>query len=158
VARARELSLDCDQPLRLAAARAVTVRTEEVLEHAGGGVLDLDEPERVHDLRVATRRLRAALEVFEPCFPAKGRRRALKHLKALADRLGERRDRDVQIEFLEGFAEEAPEEDRAALATLIEELGFERRRANEALERFVSEERLERLHRCVSELTTVASR
>ena len=33
-------------------------------------VLDVADIERVHDMRVATRRLRAALEVFEPCFPA----------------------------------------------------------------------------------------
>ena len=55
-------------------------------------------------MRVATRRLRAALEVFEPCFPRKRHRKALKRVKALADALGERRDRDVAIEFLERFA------------------------------------------------------
>ena len=46
----------------------IEVRAGEVFEHADG-VLDLDEIEPVHDMRVATRRLRAALEVFEPCFP-----------------------------------------------------------------------------------------
>ena len=34
-----------------------------------GAVLDVSDIERVHDMRVATRRLRAALEVFRPCFP-----------------------------------------------------------------------------------------
>ena len=33
------------------------------------GVLDVGDIERVHDMRVATRRLRAALEIFGPCFP-----------------------------------------------------------------------------------------
>ena len=66
-------------------------------------MLDLDDVERVHDMRVATRRLRAALEVFEPCFPRKRHRKALKKVKALADALGERRDRDVEIELLEGL-------------------------------------------------------
>ena len=66
-------------------------------------MLDLDDIERVHDMRVATRRLRAALEVFEPCFPRKRYREALKRVKALADALGERRDRDVAIEFLAGL-------------------------------------------------------
>ena len=70
-------------------------------------MLDLDDVERVHDMRVATRRLRAALEIFEPCFPRKRHRKALKQVKALADALGERRDRDVAIELLEGFAGEA---------------------------------------------------
>lgn len=157
MARARELSLDCDQPLRLAAARAVAVRTEEVIERSAG-VLDLDDPEPVHDMRVATRRLRAALEIFAPCFPAKAHRRELKRVKALADALGERRDRDVQIEFLEGFAREAPAEDRAGLAALLEELREERHTANLALEGLIREERLSELRRCVSELTAMAAR
>ena len=48
-------------------------------------MLDIDDPERVHDMRVATRRLRAAMEVFEPCFPRKRFRKALREVKALAD-------------------------------------------------------------------------
>ena len=71
-----------------------TVRAEEVFEHSDG-VLDSGEIDRLHDMRVATRRLRAAMEVFEPCFPRKRFRKALKDVKALADALGERRDRDV---------------------------------------------------------------
>ena len=86
-----------------AAARSVKVRAKEVFEHSDG-VLDLDDVERVHDMRVATRRLRAALEVFEPCFPRKRHRKALKKVKALADALGERRDADVEIEMLEDLA------------------------------------------------------
>ena len=51
-------------------------------------------------MRVATRRLRAALEIFEPCFPAKPYDQALGEVKRLADALGERRDRDVAIAAL----------------------------------------------------------
>ena len=64
-------------------------------------VLDIGDIERVHDMRVATRRLRAALEVFEPCFPKKRLSAALSEVKALADALGERRDRDVTIAALD---------------------------------------------------------
>ena len=49
-------------------------------------------------MRVATRRLRAAIEVFWPCFPPKQGKRILAEVKALADALGERRDRDVAID------------------------------------------------------------
>ena len=76
----------------------------ELIEHADG-VLDTTDIERVHDMRVATRRLRAALEVFEPCFPRKRFKAALREVKALADALGERRDRDVTIAALDAFAE-----------------------------------------------------
>ena len=106
MARAREIpDLDCDAPFAEAAARVIAIRAEELFEHSRG-VLDIGDIERVHDMRVATRRLRAAMEIFEPCFPAKRWRRALKRVKALADALGERRDRDVAIEFLGGFTGE----------------------------------------------------
>lgn len=135
----------------------IGVRAAEVFEHSHG-VLAVDEVERVHDMRVATRRLRASLEVFEPCFPAKRHRKALKRVKALADALGERRDRDVAIEFLEGFAEEAPEGDRPALAALIENLRDEQRRANEELAPFVTEKKLKKLRRRLRKLVGSAKR
>ena len=146
---------DCEEPFGRAAARVVEVRAAEVFEHAEG-VLDTEDIERVHDMRVATRRLRAALEVFEPCFPAKPHRKALKRVKALADALGERRDRDVSIEFLEGFAAEAPEADRTAVAALIERLRGEQGEANEALAPFVAPRRLKKLRRRLRKLVRAA--
>lgn len=53
-------------------------------------MLDVDDVERVHDVRVATRRLRAALEIFAPSFPRSVHRGVLHDAKALADVLGER--------------------------------------------------------------------
>ena len=61
--------LSADDSYAEAAAKIVSVRAAELTEHAPG-VLDTGDIERVHDMRVATRRLRAALEIFEPCFPA----------------------------------------------------------------------------------------
>ena len=156
MARAREVELDCDEPFALAAARVVEVRAAEVFEHSRG-VLDLGQIERLHDMRVATRRLRAAMEVFEPCFPRKRHRKALKRVKALADELGERRDRDVSIEFLAGFAGELPEVDRGALETLVESLREEQRVANEELASFVKRKRLKKLRRRLEKLVEAAS-
>jgi CHAD domain-containing protein len=155
VARARDLELECEAPFALAAARAVEVRAAEVFEHAGG-VLDLEDVERVHDMRVATRRLRAALEVFEPCFPAKRHRKALKRVKALADALGERRDPDVELELLESCVGEIAEEDREALAELIGGLEERQRSANEALAPFVARKRLKKLRKRLDRLVEEA--
>ncbi len=156
MARAREVSgFDCDEPFGRAAARVIEVRAAEVFEHAEG-VLDTADIERLHDMRVATRRLRAALEVFEPCFPAKRHRKALKRVKALSDALGERRDRDVSIEFLGGFAGEAPDADRPALAELIERLRDEQRQANDELAPFITPKRLRKLRRRLRDLTKAA--
>jgi CHAD domain-containing protein len=142
VARARAIGdLAAEQPYGEAAARAVEVRTAELAEHSGG-VLDVTDIERVHDLRVASRRLRAALEAFEACFPAPLWRSMLREVKQLADALGERRDRDVAIAALERFAEGMPVADRAGVASLVAELRREQAEANETLAPLVSEDRL----------------
>jgi CHAD domain-containing protein len=156
VARAREVpGFDCDESFAAAAARVVRVRAAEIFAHADG-VLDAGEIERLHDMRVATRRLRAALEVFEACFPRKRFRKSLKRVKALADALGERRDRDVEIEFLTEFAAQAPAADRVALATRIEVLREEQREANEDLAPFLDEGRLRKLRRRLERLAAEA--
>jgi CHAD domain-containing protein len=147
VARARDVpGFDCEESFSASAKRVVAVRAAEVFEHSDG-VLDMEEIEALHDMRVATRRLRAALEVFAPCFPAKRHRKALKRVKKLADALGERRDRDVAIEFLSGFAGDAPESDRAAVEALIQRLRDEQQRANEELVPYVAPKRLKKLRR-----------
>lgn len=127
------------------------MRSAEVFEQAHG-VLDHTDPERVHDMRVATRRLRAALEVFEPCFSAKRRRKALKRVKALADALGARRDADVQIELLEGLVAEVDGQDGEAVERLLERMRSEQRAANEDLEAFVTAKRLKKLCRRLKKL------
>lgn len=152
MARAREVpGFDCDEPFELAAARVIEVRADEVFEHSRA-VLDLDDIEPVHDMRVATRRLRTALEIFEPCFPRKRFRETLEQVKDLADVLGERRDRDVAIESLEGFAAEAAPADRKRLAALIEELRDEQRVANGELARLAKAKRLKKLRRSLRKL------
>ena len=155
MAGARKVGLDCEASFSEAAAKAVKVRSKEVFAHSKG-VLDLDEVERVHDMRVATRRLRAALEIFEPCFPPKRHRKALKKVKALADALGERRDADVEIALLEGLVEEAAEADRSALSTLIDDVRDRQHQANEALALYVAPKRLKKLRRRLKKLVKAA--
>jgi CHAD domain-containing protein len=156
VARAREVpGFDCEESFAAAAARVVEVRAAEVFAHSQG-VLDLDEVEHLHDMRVATRRLRAALEVFAPCFPRKRRRKALKRVKALADALGERRDRDVAIESLQALLAETPETDRAGAEALIDRMREEQGEANEALRPYVSAKRLRKLRRRLRKLARAA--
>jgi len=155
VAGARKVKLDCEGSFSKAAAKAVRVRSKEVFAHSDG-VLDLDRVEPVHDMRVATRRLRAALEIFEPCFPAKRHRKALKKVKALADALGERRDADVEIALLEGLAGDAAEADHAAVRRLIEERRVRRREANDRLAAYVAPKRLRKLRKRLKRLSKAA--
>lgn len=101
MAKAADVPLRADMTFAEAAKLTVDVRAEEVWEHAEN-VLDVTDIERVHAMRVATRRLRAVLEIFAPAFPSRRHKAVLKEVKALADALGERRDPDVQLEALEG--------------------------------------------------------
>jgi CHAD domain-containing protein len=156
VARAREVpGFDCEESFAAAAARVVELRAEEVFGHSDG-VLDMGEIEHLHDMRVATRRLRAALEVFEPCFPHKRHRKALKGVKKLADALGERRDSDVAIEFLEGLGGEVAQTDREAVEALTGRLRIEQARANEDLVPYVASKRLKKLRRRLRRLVEAA--
>jgi CHAD domain-containing protein len=151
VARAREVELDCEAPFFVAAARVVGARAEEVFAQADG-ILDVKDPERVHDMRVATRRLRAALEIFAPCFPRKRWRKALKRVKAMADALGERRDVDVEIELLEGVAAELVGADREAVERLLDGMREQQRHANNELAAFATAKRLKKLRRRLKKL------
>jgi len=134
-----------------AAAKIVAVRAGELAEHAEG-VLDTGDIERVHDMRVSTRRLRAALEIFEPCFPARPYGQALSEVKRLADALGERRDRDVAIATLHNFNDQMAAPDRRGVASLIERLRAEQEEANRELEPLVAAENLKALRESMDEL------
>jgi CHAD domain-containing protein len=158
MAKAREVKgLRDDEPFATAAARVVSVRADELLEHSRG-VLDTDEAENLHDMRVATRRLRAAMEVFEPCFPRKRFRKALKEVKAIADALGERRDRDVSIAALAEFGAQLSASDRHGVLVLVDSLRDERSLANDRLVPFVDEDRLRKLHKRIGKLAVRAER
>jgi CHAD domain-containing protein len=138
-----------------AAAKIVSVRAEELMENARG-VLDTGDIERVHDMRVASRRLRAALEIFEPCFPAKPYGQALNEVKQLADALGGRRDRDVAIAALHVFNDQMPAPDRRGVASLIEQLRGEQEEANRELAPLVEDPNLRSVQESIDELVAGA--
>ncbi len=138
-----------------AAAKVISVRADELTRQARG-VLDTGDIDRVHDMRVATRRLRAALEVFEPCFPGKPHRQALREVKRLADGLGERRDRDVAIAALAGFNDQMPVPDRKGVASLIERLRDEQAQANLDLAPLVDQANLTELGESLDALVASA--
>lgn len=156
MAKAREIpGLTTDLAYGEVAARVLEVRSRELIEHSAG-VLDMTEIEGVHAMRVATRRLRAAIEIFRPCFPADDGKRTLKAVKALADALGERRDRDVAIDSLDGFAASMPAPDRPGIQSLVARFREEQAQANDDLEPFVDPARLDEIRAMVLGLAAAA--
>src|SRR4051812_39065683 len=132
MAKAADVDLDPREPFEQAARRVVAVRARELFEHAEN-VLDTTDIERVHDMRVATRRLRAALEVFAVAFPKGELRPVLRDVKRLADSLGERRDPDVHIEEFAKLRATFPPADHAGVDLLLEDLRTEQATANQRL-------------------------
>jgi CHAD domain-containing protein len=156
VAKAKPIpDLTADDAYADAAAKIVEVRAGELIEHAEG-VLDTGDIERVHDMRVATRRLRAALEIFEPCFPENAYDQTLSAVKRLADGLGERRDRDVAIASLHAFNDQMSAPDRRGVDSLIKSLRAEQEEANTALAPLVEQANLRALRESLDELVREA--
>ncbi|MDP3565474.1 MAG: CHAD domain-containing protein, partial [Methanoregula sp.] len=64
------------------------------------GVRAAEDIEYIHRMRVASRRLRAALPLFATCFPVKNYNRWSEEIRNITRALGEARDTDVQIAYL----------------------------------------------------------
>ena len=152
---AREIVADPSETFAVAAARIVRARAEEMAA-AAEGVLDMDDVERVHDMRVATRRLRAVLELFAPALPSQDLKLVLADVRALADALGRRRDPDVQIESMEAFAAAAPDDVQAGVELVVERLRARQAEGNEALEAALRSVRETALHDRLLALTQAA--
>jgi CHAD domain-containing protein len=147
--------IEPDATFREAAASAVEVRMGELFSFAAG-VLDTDDIERVHDMRVASRRLRAVLEVFAPCFDKDALKDVLRDVKALADDLGERRDPDVAIETLEHVAAGLAREDRPGIEHLAASFAERQGDGNRQLRRRLEEVESSRLEERLEELAASA--
>ncbi len=118
MAKARPVTIDPDAPFADAATQTLKIRGPELLEYREG-TLDGSDIEQLHSMRVASRRLRAALEVYADCWPKKHHKKLLRLVKDTADALSEARDLDVQIEYLTGYREHVPAADRAGIDSLI---------------------------------------
>ncbi len=91
-----------------------------------------DDIEELHDMRVASRRLRAALSLFADTLPDSILGMA-DDLRWIGGALGAVRDLDVQLEQLGGWLTEVPPEDRRALDVLRRLLERERDDARASL-------------------------
>jgi len=140
------MTRSAEQAYGEAAAEVVTERAEAMFGKRRG-VLDTADIEGVHGMRVATRRLRAALEVFGPCLDRERGKQALADVKTLAAALGERRDRDVQLERLEKLHERTEGAERRAVEVLTAELLDEQARANRRLAKALARTERDRLRK-----------
>jgi hypothetical protein len=122
VAKPRPIAgLDPDRRLARNARRILAVRIDEVWAFE----TDIVFPGRVrqlHDMRIALKRLRYLLEIFQVAFPA-DLTPYLDEIKGLQDLLGDIHDRDVQVPLLHDHLERLAERDALAARTLVRSTG-----------------------------------
>jgi triphosphatase len=124
------------------------VQAEDTLAEAGRKVLRLHlrrmlameagtrsgaDPEDLHKMRVATRRMRAAWRVFDGAYQPSRQRRYVAELKEVAAALGAVRDLDVQIDGLQDYRKGLPESGAGAMEPLIDAWKERRDQARSAL-------------------------
>ena len=114
-----------------------------MLAHVPGTRLG-EDIEALHQMRVATRRMRAGLDMFADVLPVRaGRLRA--ELGWLAALLGEVRDLDIQLGRFDDWTEEMPGDHREALDELADLLAGHRMQSRRALLEALDSRRYERL-------------
>jgi len=84
------------------------------------------DPEALHDMRVAVRRLRAAARVFEEGMPVRFHAALERDLRWLGQSLGAVRDLDVHLGKFDRYRRAQPPKQRADLNGLLEHLQAER--------------------------------
>lgn len=107
--------------------------------------LDWSDPEGVHSMRVASRRLRSALKDFMPYLRERDLTSVLKRVKDLGGALGEVRDQDVAILALEKIESHAPVALRPALQQFIEPRKELRDNARENLKSMMAADQVKNL-------------
>ncbi len=112
-------SVAADEPAAEGLRRGLRRMFEKLLSREDG-VLASEDREEVHQMRVATRRLRASLQLAEGVFAPDAVLRYRRGLRDLARTLGEVRDLDVFLGAIEAFGEALPPDEAGAMVPLTE--------------------------------------
>lgn len=100
------------------------------------GVRKAEDIECIHDMRVATRRMRSALALFENYLPGKSSKKWNRRMRSVTRALGTARDADVQMDFLQNFFDSLTESRyRPGIQRLILRLRQNRESAQEKVMR-----------------------
>ena len=121
-----------DEPIAEAARRTLRRFFDKLLAREEAVIKD-EDIEDVHQMRVATRRLRASLQVVTGVYDPELIRRYRRGLRRIAESLGAVRDGDVFLEHVTNYYAALPEADRAQLDPLIAAVSAERAQAREQL-------------------------
>jgi len=85
-------------PPKFCARQLILERVAELVKHEAGTRAG-EDIEVLHDMRVASRRLREALEIFQFCFPPKTYTRLYERVRRITRALGQARNADVAVDY-----------------------------------------------------------
>src|SRR3954452_19841198 len=112
--------LDCDGDAESGILLVLCARFDGMASHRDAA-LDWMDPEGVHDMRVASRRLRSALQDFSPYIRQRPLKTPAKQIREIAQCLGRVRDLDVSIATLEKLAPRCPADVLPGIQRLMQE-------------------------------------
>ena len=112
-------AIDCDGPAQAGITLVLNWRFEE-MSKLRSRALDWSTPDGVHDMRVASRRLRGALKDFMPYLPKRRISGYQEQIRTIAKALGRVRDYDVEIMTLDEIARKAPADFSLGILRFVE--------------------------------------
>ena len=124
--------IDPDDTMAEAARKTLCFHLQRMLYHESGTRLGTDI-EELHDMRVATRRMRAALRVFRDRLNMKEMAPFAKGLRRTGRALGAVRDLDVFREKVQTYLDTLPAERKAELDPLLSAWQAQRERARQEM-------------------------
>jgi CHAD domain-containing protein len=107
-----------DDPMAEAGRKVWRYHFAQMLLHEEGTLLG-EDIEELHDMRVATRRMRAAFDIFSSAYTPKSLKRHLKGLRLTGRTLGKVRDLDVFIDKAQRYQASLGEAGRQSLDPLL---------------------------------------
>jgi len=132
-----------DDAMAEALRKILWVQFRIMLDHEAGSRSG-EDMEDVHDMRVATRRMRAAFRLFGTYFRPKAVRRLTKDLRRTGRTLGAVRDLDVFNKLAAGYLSTLSPEHGEDLAPLLAHWHDQREQAGEALNAYLDGDRYRR--------------
>jgi CHAD domain-containing protein len=136
--------LNFDGPASDAIGQVLLVRMEEMCA-LGEKAVDWNDPENVHNMRVASRRLRGAAHDFSPYLNSRPLVSSFKSIKKVARALGRVRDFDVTIERLTRTANKAPEDLKTCILEIVADWNEDLEKSRVKLLPWIESESLEEL-------------
>lgn len=148
-----EIGLLPSNTMAEAAIKVFSFYFAEMLNHEAGTIAG-EDIEELHDMRVATRRLRAAWELFGPFFKPGISKRYKKGLQHIGRALGKVRDWDVFIDKAKKDIQLLSESDQQDLQPVLVRWGEERETARQELIKVLSSDEYHQFNRRFTKFIT----